>query len=100
MFCRAIEDTIVGRKTGTDRTTKARRQRIEIDKHQRAHWKAQKRTGDALPKQLEQVIETGEALVTEAKGFGSGTLRSRSPPSFSGSFGACHEPPGTHDRDP
>jgi hypothetical protein len=42
--------TIVERKHGTDRTTKARREKIEIDKSQRAHWKAQKRTGDALPK--------------------------------------------------
>ena len=57
---------------GTDRTAKARRQRIEVDKHQRAHWKAQKRTGDALPKRVEQVIETGKALVTEAKGLGRG----------------------------
>jgi ribosome assembly protein YihI (activator of Der GTPase) len=41
--------TIVGRKNGTDRTTKARRERIEIDKFQRARWKSQKRTGDASP---------------------------------------------------
>ena len=45
---------------------------MEVDKHQRAHWKAQKRTGDALPKRVEQVIETGKALVTEAKGLGRG----------------------------
>jgi predicted kinase len=70
LFCRAIEDTIIGRKSGTDRTTKARRQRIEIDKRQRAHRKAQKRTGDALLKRVEQVIETGKALVMEAKGLG------------------------------
>jgi len=42
---------------------------MQIDKHQRAHPKAQKRTGDALPKRVEQVIETGKALVTEAKGW-------------------------------
>ena len=29
-----------------------------------------KRTGDALPKRVEKVIETGTALVTEAKGLG------------------------------
>jgi len=51
---------------------KARRQRIQIDKHQRAHRKAQKRTGNALPKRVEQVIETGKALVTEAKGLRRG----------------------------
>ncbi len=62
--------TIVERRRGADRTTKARRERIEIDKHQRAHWKAQKRTGDALPKRVANVIETGNALVTEAKGLG------------------------------
>ena len=35
-------------------------------------WKAQKRTGDALPKQVEAAIEAGAALVTEAKGLGRG----------------------------
>ena len=48
-------------KHGTDRTTKARRERIGIDKHQRTHQKAQKRTGNALPK-VEAFIETGKAL--------------------------------------
>jgi transposase len=62
--------TIVDRKNGTDRSTKARRQKIEIDKYQRARWKASKRTGDSLPKRVEKVIETGNALVTEAKGLG------------------------------
>jgi hypothetical protein len=64
--------TIVERKRGADRTTKARREKIEIDKFQRAHWKAQKRTGDALPKRVANVIETGNALVSEAKGLGRG----------------------------
>jgi hypothetical protein len=63
---------LLAKRRGVDRTTKARRQRIEIDKHQRAHWKAQKRSGDALPKRVEQVIETGKSLVTEAKGLGRG----------------------------
>ena len=31
---------------------------------------AQKRTGDALPKRVEMAIETGKALVQEAKGPG------------------------------
>jgi hypothetical protein len=64
--------TIVGRKRGVDCTSKARRERIEIDKHERAHWKAQKRTGDALPQRVAEVIETGKALVTEAKGLDRG----------------------------
>jgi hypothetical protein len=38
--------------------------------HQRAHGKASKRTGDALPQRVAEVIETGTALVTEAKGLG------------------------------
>ena len=46
------------------------RERIEIDKFERARWKSQKRTGDALPKQVQAVIETGNALVQEAKGLG------------------------------
>jgi hypothetical protein len=62
--------TIIERKLGTDRTTKARREKIEIDKFQRARWKSQKRTGDALPKRVNALIETGNALVTEAKGLG------------------------------
>ena len=66
--------TIVGRSQGTDRTTKARREKIEIDRFQRAHWKSSRRTGDALPKRVEQVIGTGKALVTEAKGLGKGRL--------------------------
>jgi hypothetical protein len=52
--------------------TRARRERIEIDKFQRSRRKSQKRTGDALPKRVEEVIETGKALVTEAKGLGRG----------------------------
>ena len=67
--------TIVERNQGTDRATKARRQKIErigIDKFQRAHWRRQKRDGDALPKRVADVIETGKALVTEAKGLGRG----------------------------
>ena len=62
--------TIIGRGRGSDRTSKKRREKIEIDKHERAHWKAPKRTGDALPKQVQAVIETRKALVTEAKGLG------------------------------
>jgi hypothetical protein len=62
--------TIVDRKRGVDRATKKRRKKIEIDKHERAHWKAQKRIGDELPRQVHAVIETGKALVVEAKGLG------------------------------
>jgi hypothetical protein len=37
---------IIEREHGRDRTTKARREKIEIDKFKRAHWKSQRRTGD------------------------------------------------------
>jgi hypothetical protein len=40
------------------------------DRHETS--KAQKRTGDALPQQVQAVIETGQALVQEAKGLGRG----------------------------
>lgn len=63
--------TIVGRNNFSDRTSNKRR-KIAIDQHERAHWKAQKRTRDALPKRVQAVIETGQALVTEAKGLGRG----------------------------
>jgi hypothetical protein len=33
-------------------------------------WKASKRTDDALPQRVAEVIATGNALVTEAKGLG------------------------------
>jgi hypothetical protein len=39
---------------------------IEIDK------RAQKRSGDALPKRVQAVIETGQVLVKEATGLGRG----------------------------
>jgi hypothetical protein len=65
--------TIVSKINGTDRATKKRRQgyeRIATDKTVWAHRKNQKRTGDALPKRMQKVIETGNELVTEAKGLG------------------------------
>jgi len=66
--------TIVAQKNGTDRTTKGHRDRLErIDARSRmASWKRQKRTGDALPKRVQTVIEEGQALRQEAKGLGRG----------------------------
>jgi transposase len=63
--------TVVGRENFTDRTSKKRR-KIAIDQHERAHWKAQKRSSDALPKRVQAVIETGQGFVKEAKGLGRG----------------------------
>jgi hypothetical protein len=65
--------TIVGQMDGRDRTTqkhRARLERIVIDPQQRATWKRQRRTGDALPKRLQRAAETGHALVKEARGLG------------------------------
>lgn len=61
--------TIVGKKNGTDRTSKREYQRIEIDRQQLAAWKRQRRTGDVLPRQAQRVVEDGRALIKEAKGL-------------------------------
>ena len=64
--------TIVGKMNGQDRTTTKHRQRLErIDERQRlVKWKRQRRTGDALPRRVQRVVEGGRALVKEAKGLG------------------------------
>jgi hypothetical protein len=62
--------TIVGRKTGTDRTTKRHRERIVLDRRQVASQKRRRRTGNALPKRAQRVVEQGRALLKEAKGLG------------------------------
>jgi hypothetical protein len=41
----------------------------------RQRSKSQKRTGDALPKQVQKVIDIGNALVKEAKGLGKHLAR-------------------------
>jgi hypothetical protein len=62
--------TITGKADGSDRTTCKHRDRILLDKAGVAHEKAQRRTRAALPGQIARVIETGQALVKEAKGLG------------------------------
>jgi hypothetical protein len=65
--------TIVGQINRNDRTTKkhrARFERIERDKAQAARWKRIKRTGDALPKRAQAVVEQSRALAMEARGLG------------------------------
>lgn len=57
--------TIVGKVNGTDRTTRKHREhveRVEIDRAQAIRWKRQKRTGDALPRRAQRVVEEGRAL--------------------------------------
>jgi len=60
--------TIVAQKQGTDRTTRKHRERID-NKKQALRWKRQRRTGDALPKQAQRVVEEGRELVKAAKGL-------------------------------
>ena len=62
--------TIVGKAEGTDRTTRKHLARIDPDRQQAVRWKRQKRTGDALPRQAQRVVEAGRALLKEAKGLG------------------------------
>jgi hypothetical protein len=67
--------TIVTKKNGTDRTMKKHRQRlerIELDRVRLASQRRQKRTGDALPRQAQRVVEEGRDLIKEAKGLGRG----------------------------
>jgi uncharacterized coiled-coil protein SlyX len=63
--------TIIDKRNDTDRTTRKHRERLErIDNRQQmTRWKRQKRTGDALPKQAQRVVEEGRELVKEAKGL-------------------------------
>jgi transposase len=62
--------TIVGKANGTDRTTKGWRERIEPDRAQATRWKRQRRTGNALPRRAQGVVEQVRALRKEAKGLG------------------------------
>jgi hypothetical protein len=65
--------TIVGQMHLKDRTTNKHRQRIErIDlREEMASWKRQRRSGGALPKRVQGVIEAANELVTEARGLAS-----------------------------
>jgi hypothetical protein len=58
--------TIVGRKNGTDRTTKRHLARID-NKEIIITWKRQKRTGDSLPRRAQKVVEDAETLAREAR---------------------------------
>jgi hypothetical protein len=61
--------TIVAKDNGTDRTSRQEQERIDLRRQQLA-WKREKRTGDALPKRAQRVVEEGHALLKEAKGLG------------------------------
>jgi hypothetical protein len=61
--------TIVDKMSGKDRATKKHRDQLErIDLRPRmATWKRQHRAGDALPKQVDRVIEQGRELIKQTK---------------------------------
>ena len=66
--------TIVDQGDGRDRTTMKHLERIDPERKLEASWRARQRTRDALPKQVQAVIETGNELVKEA-GLGRGVRR-------------------------
>src|SRR6516164_188264 len=47
------------------------RHRVTLIVTVRHAWKRQRRTGDALPRQAQRVVEEGQALIKEAKGYRS-----------------------------
>jgi len=63
---------IIAKGNGTDRSTRRHRKDLErIDNRAQAlPWQRQKRTGDALPKRAQRVVEEGRELIKEAKGLG------------------------------
>jgi hypothetical protein len=62
--------TIIGREARTDRTSARRLQKIDPEKAATNAWQARKRTRDALPKRIGEVLHQGAALLKEAKGLG------------------------------
>jgi hypothetical protein len=62
--------TIIGRKQRTDRTSVKRIERLGVDKSELIRAKARKRTRDALPKRINEMLEQGAELIREAKGLG------------------------------
>jgi hypothetical protein len=66
-----VRSSVVGQSHAGNRAP--RRERTEIDKSQRAHWKARKRTGDTSPKRVNELIETGNAG-DGSQGAGPGTV--------------------------
>jgi hypothetical protein len=60
--------TIVGQVDGTDRTRQRHMGRVDPDRLRQARWKRQRRTGDALPRRVQRVIEVGRALAKESRG--------------------------------
>ena len=63
--------TILGRADRTDRTSIKRLQKVDPDRAALISSRARKRTRDALPKQITQLLAQGAALIKEAKGLGN-----------------------------
>ena len=72
--------TIIGNQTKTTRARRKRYERIQPDKFADASWQSRSRTRDALPKRINAVIETGQALVKEARGWAGDADSGRKPP--------------------
>ena len=61
--------TIIAQAKRTDRTTRKHLARVEpeaIDRQQLAHWKRQRRSGNGLPKRINNHLKAGAALIREA----------------------------------
>jgi hypothetical protein len=66
--------TVVGKAEGTDRTTKRTNElrKLELNRANMAAYRARKRTRDALPKQITELVNRGRDLVKR-----SGVSRAR-----------------------
>ena len=64
--------TIIAQAKRTDRTTRKHLARVEpeaIDRQRLARWKRQRRSGNGLPKRINNHLKAGAALIREAKGL-------------------------------
>jgi hypothetical protein len=61
--------TIIGKADGTDRTTRRANglRRLELNRAAMATYRARKRTRDALPKRINELLKNGPALVKRAR---------------------------------
>jgi hypothetical protein len=62
--------TIIAKRSGSDRTSKKHRQRldrVDIDRQQRQTWKRQHRAGQHLPQRVNRYLKETKALILKAK---------------------------------
>ena len=61
--------TIIGKADGTDRTTRRTNElrRLELNRAAMAAYRARKRTRDALPKRINELLKAGPELVRRAR---------------------------------